>query len=240
MGVATAAGARLYIGTTADDPLTDTYTEVGEVASLGEFGRTYAEVTWSPINSRGVQKFKGSFNDGSLAVGLGRDINDAGQAAMKAALDVDADYNVKVVANDDLPVATKTVTITVAAPGVVSWAAHGLPAGTAVKFSTTGALPTGLVAGTTYYVCDNADLAVGAFALSSSYANAIAGTAITTSSTQSGVHTGETIPAGSTQFMKAKVMSYTTNFGNGPDNVVQSTAGLGIKSGSITEQVHLP
>lgn len=240
MGVATAAGARLYIGTTASDGSTDSYTEVGEVASLGEFGRTYAEVTWSPINSRGIQKFKGSYNDGSMAVGLGRDINDAGQAAMKVALDVDADYNFKVVANDDLPVTTATVTITIAAPGVVSWAAHGLPAGTAVSFATTGALPTGLVAGTTYYVCDDANLASGAFALSSTFANAIAGTAITTSGTQSGVHTGTSIPAGSYQIMKAKVMSYTTNFGSGPDNVVQATAGLGIKSGSITEQVHLP
>lgn len=240
MGVATAAGAKLYIGTTATVGSTDSYTEVGEVASLGEFGRTYAEVTWTPINSRGVQKFKGSYNDGSMAVGLGRDINDAGQAAMKTALDIDADYNFKVVANDDVAVTTATVTITIAAPGVVSWAAHGFAAGTAVSFATTGALPTGLSAATTYYVCDDANLAAGAFALSTTFALAIAGTAITTSSTQSGVHTGTSVPAGSYQLMKAKVMSYTTNFGNGPDNVVQATAGLGIKSGSITEQVHLP
>lgn len=240
MGVATAAGAKLYIGTTATDASTDTYIEVGQVASLGEFGRTYAEVTWSPINSRGVEKFKGSYNDGGMAVGLGRDINDAGQAAVKIALDVDADYNFKVVANDDLPAKSATVTITIAAPGVVSWAAHGFAAGTAVSFATTGSLPTGLVEGTTYYVCKDANLAAGAFALSSSFANAIAGTAITTSGVQSGVHTGTSIPAGSYQTMKAKVMSYTTNFGTGPDNVVMATAALGIKSGSIVEQVHLP
>ena len=240
MGVATAAGAKLYIGTTATVGSTDSYTEVGEVASLGEFGRTYAEVTWSPINSRGVQKFKGSYNDGNMAVGLGRDISDAGQAAMRVALDIDADYNFKVVANDDLPVATVTATITIATPGVVSWTAHGFAAGTAVVFTTTGALPTGLVADTTYYVCSGATLLTDSFSVSSSLANATAGTDIDTSGTQSGVHTGTSIPAGSYQLMKAKVMSYTTNFGSGPDNVVQATAGISIKSGSITEQVHLP
>lgn len=240
MGVATAAGARLYIGTTASNGSTDSYTEVGEVIGLGEFGRSYNEITYSPINSRGIQKFKGSYNDGSLPVTLGRDINDAGQAALRTALDVDADYNFKVVANDDVPVTTATVTITVATPGVVSWASHGFAAGTAVVFTTTGALPTGLVAGTTYYVCDDANLASGTFALSSSFANAIAGTAIATSSTQSGTHTGTSVPAGSYQLLKAKVMSYTINFGNGPDNIIGATANLGIKSGSITEQVHLP
>lgn len=234
MGVATAAGAKLYIGTTADDGTTDSFIEVGEVASLGEFGRTYAEVTWSPINSRGVQKFKGSYNDGSLAVGLGRDINDAGQAAMKAALDVDADYNFKVVANDDVAPIAVTVTMATGTPGVITKTAHGLAVGTAVVFTTTGALLTGLTAATTYYVKEV--LSSSTFSVSAT----IGGAAIALSSTQSGVHTLTTVPAGSYQIMKAKVMSYTTNFGNGPDNVVQSTAGLGIKSGSITEQVHLP
>ncbi len=234
MGVATAAGAKLYIGTTALVGATDTFLEVGDVGSLGEFGRSYNEVTWSPINSRGVQKFKGSYNDGNLAVGLGRDISDVGQAAMRAALDVDADYNFKVVANDDLPVTTATVTMAVATPGVVTWTAHGLPANTAVVFTTTGGLLTGLVAGTTYYI--KTVLTADTFTVSAT----IGGSAIAFSSTQSGVQTGTTEPAGSYQLLKAKVMSYTTNFGSGPDNVVQSTAGLGIKSGSITEQIHLP
>jgi len=45
-----------------------------------------------------------------------------------------------------------TVTLAVASPGVVGWTDHGLPVNAAVEFSTTGTLPTGLVAGTTYYI----------------------------------------------------------------------------------------
>lgn len=45
-----------------------------------------------------------------------------------------------------------TVTITIANPGVVSWTAHALPANTPIVFKTSVALPTGLTAGTTYYV----------------------------------------------------------------------------------------
>ena len=82
---------------------------------------------------------------------------------------------------------TATVTITIAAPGVVSWTAHGLGLGSAVVFTTTGALPTGLTAGTTYWVIP---VNANSFQVASSIANAVAGTAITTSGTQSGVQTG--------------------------------------------------
>ena len=46
----------------------------------------------------------------------------------------------------------QTVTLTLASPGVVNLTAHGLLANDPVVFSTTGALPTGLTAGTLYYV----------------------------------------------------------------------------------------
>ena len=45
----------------------------------------------------------------------------------------------------------KTATMTIASPCVVSLTKHGLRDGTGVVFSTTGALPTGITAGTTYY-----------------------------------------------------------------------------------------
>ena len=47
---------------------------------------------------------------------------------------------------------TGNVTITIATPGVVTFNNHGAAAGNPVSFGTTGALPTGLVAGTVYYV----------------------------------------------------------------------------------------
>lgn len=85
---------------------------------------------------------------------------------------------------------TGTVTITIATPGVVSWASHGLQIGDEVVFTTTGALPTGLVAGTTYYV-STTGFGANSFSVSTTRANALAGTNITTSGTQSGVHTAE-------------------------------------------------
>ena len=74
--------------------------------------------------------------------------------------------------------------MTIASPGVVSWTAHGLTAGTQIRFQTTGALPTGVTANTTYYVI-SAGLTANAFQFSSSFG----GAAVNTSGTQSGVHT---------------------------------------------------
>src|SRR5262245_41015211 len=45
-----------------------------------------------------------------------------------------------------------TVTISNASPGVVTLASHGFVANDPVVFSTTGSLPTGLTAGTKYFV----------------------------------------------------------------------------------------
>lgn len=78
--------------------------------------------------------------------------------------------------------ARAAVTMTIAAPCVVTWTAHGLAADTPISFATTGALPTGLIAGTVYYVLAPT---TDAFNLSSTPG----GAAITTTGTQSGVHT---------------------------------------------------
>jgi hypothetical protein len=89
-------------------------------------------------------------------------------------------------------VGTATVTITIATPGVITWTAHGLVTGSPVVFTTTGALPTGITAGTTYFAITSSTLGVNTFQIATSAANAAAGTAITTSGTQSGVQTGTT------------------------------------------------
>lgn len=80
-----------------------------------------------------------------------------------------------------------TVTISNATPAVVTWAAHGLTVGSEVKFSTTGALPSPLVAGTTYYIIA-AGFLPGAFQISAT----LGGVAINTTTAGSGVHTGTT------------------------------------------------
>jgi hypothetical protein len=76
-------------------------------------------------------------------------------------------------------------TITIASPAVVTETDHENILGDAIKFSTTGALPTGLSANTIYYVIP---LGLNTFSLATTYANAIAGTKINTTGTQSGVH----------------------------------------------------
>ena len=81
-----------------------------------------------------------------------------------------------------------TATITIATPGVVSWTGHGLYTGATVRFSTTGALPTGLAAATDYFVTK---IDANSFKLSTSMANVLAGTYIATSGSQSGTHTAE-------------------------------------------------
>lgn len=65
---------------------------VGEITDLGEFGREFALVTHNPVGTRGTQKFKGSFNEGTMALSLGLDTDDAGQILMKTASLSDNDY----------------------------------------------------------------------------------------------------------------------------------------------------
>lgn len=79
-----------------------------------------------------------------------------------------------------------TFTITIASPGLVTKSAHGLSTGDILYLTTTGALPTGLSASTQYFVIKND---ANTFWLATSYANALAGTKINTSGTQSGTHT---------------------------------------------------
>lgn len=79
-----------------------------------------------------------------------------------------------------------TVTITLASPGVVTLTGHGFLSGQRIQLTTTGALPTGLTASTSYYVTV---VDANTFKLSTSLANAAAGTYINTSVSQSGVHT---------------------------------------------------
>lgn len=83
-----------------------------------------------------------------------------------------------------------TVTITIASPGVITWTDHGLTGNATIVFTTTGALPTGLTAGVTYYVVE-ASITENTFQVSAT----AGGAAITTTGTQSGTHTCTANPA---------------------------------------------
>jgi len=90
-------------------------------------------------------------------------------------------------ANDQASVSKGAATMTIAAPAVVTLNSHALITGDEVKFTTDGALPTGLVASKIYFA---RVLTVNTLSLCPTLADAAAGTnLITTSGTQSGTHT---------------------------------------------------
>ena len=78
----------------------------------------------------------------------------------------------------------KAMTVTIASPAVVTSTTHGLSAGQTIQFSTTGALPTGITANTTYYV-----IATGLTTDSFRFSTTLNGSAVNTSGSQSGTQT---------------------------------------------------
>ena len=87
---------------------------------------------------------------------------------------------------NQIEIGSDTVTMTIASPAVVTLTNHDLVAGQAIRFRTTGALPTGVTAGTIYYVI-SAGLAANTFRFSATSG----GSAVNTSGSQSGTHTLE-------------------------------------------------
>jgi len=74
-------------------------------------------------------------------------------------------------------------TISIASPGVITLTAHGFNIGDGVQFTTTGTLPTGITAGTIYYVI-SAGYTANAFEISAT----LGGAAVNTTGSQSGTH----------------------------------------------------
>lgn len=191
-------GSRFYIGAAmynipnedvdASDFASVVWTQVKGWSQMGDITDNQAEITESVIDLGRDLSTKGTFNAPRQSHRFIPIADDAGQLAMRAASVTNYNYPMKVEWDDAPPARAATVTMTIATPGVITWTAHGLVANQAVKFSTTGALPTGLVAGTTYYV--KTVLSADTFSVSATPG----GSAITTSGTQSGVHTGTTVP----------------------------------------------
>lgn len=102
MSVNTAAGSKLYIGPVVAATV-DTqgefealsYTEVGEIESIGDFGDQFNDVTALTLNDSRMRHFKGSVDGGQLQLTILFDDGDAGQQALKSALAVKSDYAIK-------------------------------------------------------------------------------------------------------------------------------------------------
>lgn len=96
MAVAGTLGARLYISNTplvdieaAADSIADfsglTYdNEVGLIENVGEVGRVFDLATFQAVADGRMFKLKAGFNDGQMAMTVGQDLSDAGQAALRA------------------------------------------------------------------------------------------------------------------------------------------------------------
>jgi hypothetical protein len=85
---------------------------------------------------------------------------------------------------------TGTFTVTIASPAVFTRVAHGFSNNLGVKFSTTGALPTGLLVGKTYYV---KNATADTFEVSAVGGYLPLGVSVDTTGAQSGTHTLQTV-----------------------------------------------
>lgn len=100
---------------------------------------------------------------------------------------------------------TSTVTMSIASPGVVTWTGHTLANGDPVVLTTSGALPTGLTAGVTYYVLNQAS---NTFQLAAT----VGGAAIITTGSQSGTHTATSPQYGGSIAEYIESKSYDRSF----------------------------
>jgi hypothetical protein len=205
------AGQKLFIGGVISVGLADlvvadfsgqSWVEVDGWSQHGAIGDTAALISTSLINRGRDVKQKGTANAGSMANVFAVIDDDPGQIALIAAAAPanKNNYAFRILGNDAPVERSATVTISVASPGVITWTAHDLDVNTPVVFSTTGALPTGLTAGTTYYVRSVLDPDTFTVAATPG------GTVINTSSTQSGVHTATTAPTPGERLFAGLVM----------------------------------
>lgn len=103
----TSSGCTISIGTqAAASNLTefeaDTYTEIGEINNIGDFGKQFETVTATPLSTNGVLKRKGTFDLGDMSIEVLLDSDDSGQSNVETARDdTSADaFNFKVELND--------------------------------------------------------------------------------------------------------------------------------------------
>ena len=231
-----AAGSKFFIGRMVAPKypvvLADfsgaTWTEVTGWASIGDLGLTQNWVTQSFINESFDLQIKGTSAGSVMENSFAPDYSDVGQNRLRDAQGDCSNYEFKIEFGAGCA-PTGEVVITIASPGVFTVAdGHGLTVGSPVSFATDGTLPTGVVAGTTYYV-----IAAGFTASTFQIAAVPGGTAIVTSATQSGDHTYTGLPAGQTKLWRG--MAGYGNIAGGDANTARlETFPVSINSNIIT------
>lgn len=132
-----------------------------------------------------------------------------------------------------------TFTVTIAAPALITVVGHGMETGDVFSVTTTGALPTGLTASTNYFFIKN-DADSGWFA--TTYANAFANTRVTTSGSQSGVHTLLLNPWGISGASDFLLPDFRRRSSIGADGTATATIGnrVGNTGGAETHTLTVP
>lgn len=99
-----ATGTRVYISTAVTSAPADSaaygalsWTEIGDVESLGDFGDEAQILTANSLGRSRVVKVKGPYDAGSLTITVLDKPDDTGQAAAKVAAGTSYDYPIKVI-----------------------------------------------------------------------------------------------------------------------------------------------
>lgn len=92
----TVVKSKIYIGTSAADAITDTYTRVTSITDIGDFGDAAEVVKVLTIDAGRVAKLKGARDAGSWEFSVTREMADAGQIALRAAAATDLEFNIKI------------------------------------------------------------------------------------------------------------------------------------------------
>lgn len=222
MALQAIAGSKFYIGTRVALPADLTvvladfvpqepeWLEVAGWTNAGSLGDTRAEITQSFIGAGRDVSIKGTASSAAMENVFSPIANDPGQKRLRAAVDDCANFAFKIEWGAGCAL-EGPVAISVASPGVVTWAGgHGLEPNSPVIFTGTGGtIPTGLTAGTVYYV-RAAGLTPTTFSVSATPGgNAIATTAAGTATSI----TATAQPAGDTELFYGIAMSRSRNGG---------------------------
>lgn len=207
------AGSTIWIGDTITVPMngdldaadfaSQNWKEISGWQTAGTIGDTAQITTTTLISSGRDRKTKGSRNAGTMDNTFVPDGTDPGQLALLAAERGCDNYAFRIIWSAGCE---RSSTVTIAGDDV-TWPAHGLANGSSVKFESTGSLPTGLTAGTVYYVVDSA---ADTFAVAATPG----GAAITTTGAGTGVQTAIATPSGRTQLFGALVAGATYQGGD--------------------------
>jgi len=222
MGLQAVAGSKFYIGTkvalpsdlnvTLADfaPQESEWLEIQGWTNAGALGDARAEISQDFIGADRTVTIKGTANSEAMQNVFSPIATDPGQIRLRDAVDNCANYAFK--AEWGASCASESdVTISVAAPGIVTWpGGHGLEANSPMIFTPSGGnLPVGLTPGTVYYV-RAAGLTPTTFSVSTTPGGA--GVATTLAATATSI-LATAQPAGQTELFYGLAMSKSRNGG---------------------------